>query len=837
MKIPLNWLRDYVKIDLPLAESARRITIGGLEVANVRLLGLPVPAGLNLKIEEPGPVWANDKIFVGQVVRVEPHPNADRLKLPTVDYGNGRSIKMVTGAPNLQVGDVGQKVVLALSGSVLFDGHATPKVLKELKPGKIRGEPSDAMVCSTFELGIDEEHEGIILLDDDAPVGTPLVDYLGDAVLEIDVLPNMARCLSLIGVAREVAALTGTTLKTPVPTVQADGAPIAGQVQVAIEDPQLSPRYLAALIRDVTIGPSPGWLKRRLSAAGVRPISNVVDITNYVMLEWGQPLHAFDYDVLVRRAGGKAPKIMVRPARAGETLRTLDGVDRKLTPEMLLIADEAGPIALAGVRGGEETEVRDTTRTILLESASFDMVSIRKTVRALNLPSEASARFSRGVPPAMVLPAAQRACELMRELAGGTVSPGVVDVYPAPQPPRQVELKRSEVRRILGVDLPLEECARLLRSLEYQVEIRGESLHTIVPEHRLDVQEGPADLIEDLARLYGYDNLPATLLADQMPPQATNVPLAFEERIRDLMVTLGLQEAITYSLTCPEREAPLGLPDLPYVILQNPISDRRNVMRHSLLGGLLEALAENLKNFDDVRLFEVGAVFLPCEGKRLPDEPRRLALALCGKRGSEFWSESVGHTRPSLDFFDLKGVVEALAEALHLPDVTYQHVSVPLLHPARSAALVVNGQSVGHFGELHPRVAAAFKLAERVVLVAEFDLDALLTHTPVRHPYLPISEFEPALRDIAVLVDEAIPASRLVQEIRAAGGDLLRGVRLFDLYRGDTIPAGKKSLAYALTYQAMDRTLNEKEIEKVHRKVEDRLKHVLKAQIRGQNGA
>lgn len=834
MKIPLSWLREYVEIQDSLGELAQRITLGGLEVANVRLLGLPVPPGLKIKVEDPGPIWARDRIFIGQVVKVEPHPNADRLKLPTVDYGQGRSIKMVTGAPNLQVGDVGQKVVLALSGSVLFDGHATPRVLKELKPGKIRGEPSDAMVCSTFELGIDEEQDGIILLEEDAPVGVPLVDYLGDAILEVDVLPNMARCLSMIGVAREVAAMTGKQLRLPRSGLQATGQPIAGQVEVQIENRELAPRYLASLIRDVTIGPSPGWMRRRLSAAGVRPISNVVDITNYVMLEWGQPLHAFDYDVLVRRAGGKPPQIIVRPARAGETLKTLDGVDRKLTPDMLIIADTAGPIALAGVRGGEETEVRENTRNILLESASFDMVSIRKTFRTLNLPSEASARFSRGVPPALVGPAAERAAALMKQLAGGTVCHGFVDVYPAPPPPRRVELKRSEVRRILGIDLPATESARLLQSLEYPVEIHGDSLQVTIPDHRLDIQEGTSDLIEDLVRLYGYDKLPATLLADQMPPQANNEVQIFEERTRDLLVNLGLQEAITYSLTSPDREAPLGLPQIPYVTLLNPISDRRTVLRQSLLGGLLEALAENLKNFEDVRLFEVGAVFHPQEGSRLPREPRRLALTLCGKRTSEFWTESVGPARPALDFFDLKGIIEALVEAWHLPDVSYQHVKIPLLHPARSACLLIKGQAIGTFGELHPRVAQAFKLSDRVSLVAEFDLDALRTATPRRHPYQPISEFEPALRDVAVVVDESIPASKVVQEIRAAGGDLLRAIRLFDLYRGDTIPAGKKSLAYALTYQAMDRTLNEKEIEKAHKKVEDRLKHVLKAQIRGQ---
>ena len=458
------------------------------------------------------------------------------------------------------------------------------------------------------------------------------------------------------------------------------------------------------LIRGVKIGPAPEWMRRRLTYAGMRPINNIVDITNYVMLEWGQPLHAFDYDLLVKRAKGKTPKITVRPARAGETLKTLDGNERKLTPDMLLIADEAGPIALAGVMGGAETEVSATTTNVLLESANFDYVSIRRTMRALNLPSEASVRFSKGVPPALVPLRCPRAAELMRLHAGGTVCQGMVDAYQAPQPLRVVELKRSEVRRILGVDLPIEECARL-RSLEYAVEVGGESLKATVPEHRLDIQEGPADLIEDLVRLYGYDRLPATLLADQLPPQATNEPLVFEERTRDLLVTVGLQEVIHHSLTTPEKEKPLGLPPAEYVTLRNPITAERTVMRHSLLPGLLDALERNLKHAHDVRLFEIGAVYLPRGEAPLPDEPRRLGLAVSGKkRGAGVLGNPAGTMSPSLDFFDLKGMIEAAGRfaAPGERDLSSWRAGAGGGHPARSATLAVKGQTVGHFGELHP---------------------------------------------------------------------------------------------------------------------------------------
>jgi phenylalanyl-tRNA synthetase beta chain len=835
MKVPLKWLQEYVPLTLRVAELAERLTLAGLEASGVRLIGVPPPEGLRIKAEEAGPVWDRDKIFVAQVVSVEKHPNADKLKLPTVDYGQGRTRKMVTGAPNLTVGDRSQKVVLALAGAVLFDGHATPKKLAELKPGKIRGEPSDAMVCSTFELGIDEEHEGIVILEDDAPVGTPLVDFMGDVVLELEVTPNLARALSMIGVAREVAAVTGQALKLPPAAAPAKGEAIEGKARVVIEDPKLSARYAAMLLRGVKIGPAPGWMQRRLSYAGMRPINNVVDVTNYVMLEWGQPLHAFDYDKLTARAGGKAPTITVRPARAGEMLKTLDGADRKLTPEMLVIADGAGPVALAGVMGGAETEVSEATTNILLESANFDFISIRRTIQALNLPSEASMRFSRGIHPEVVRPAAERAADLMRQFAAATVCKGIVDVYPAPLPPQTVELKMSEVRRVLGMDVSQEEAARVLRTLEFKVEPHGPGvLRVTAPPHRLDIQEGPADLIEDLARLHGYDRLPATLLADRLPPQTGCPDLEFEERVKDLLVGLGLQETINYALTAPESEARLGVKPPEYIRLRNPIHSERVVMRQSVLASVLEAAAANLRHETDVRLFEIGKIYVPKAASKLPDEPRRLAVVLCGRRRPEFWREP-DEAPPALDFFDLKGVVEALAGGLHLPEPSCRRASAPHLHPGKAAELAAGGRAIGHFGELHPKTAEAFGLAGRAVLVGEFDVDALQAVTPARHGYAPIPRFPAALRDVAVIVPEDTPADRVEAEIRAGGGDLLRGVRLFDLYRGESIGPGVKSLAYALTYQADDRTLTDKEVDKAHKKIQDRLRHVLKAQIRGQD--
>lgn len=842
MKIPLRWLRDYVDVTLPEAQLIERLTAAGLEVAGVRVFGLPIPEGVRVRPEERGPVWDRDKVFVAEITRVDKHPDADRLKLPVVTWGSGTSKTLVTGAPNVNVGDQGVKVVLGLSGSKLIDGHSEGRVIKELKPTKIRGMPSDAMVCSLLELGISDnkaDHEGILLLEGDAPVGTPLADFMGDTVLEVDVLPNMARCLAMLGVAREVAALTGQKAKLPPGDLEATGPAITGQVDVAIEDAGLCPRYAALVIRDVTIGPAPGWMQRRLLYAGMRPINNIVDITNYVMLEWGQPLHAFDYDKLALRAGGKAPVITVRPARPGEVLITLDNQERKLTAEHLVIADTTGPIALAGVMGGRDTEVSEATRNILLESANFDGVSIRRTFHHFNLPSEASQRFSRGIHPETVLPAGKRAAELMRQFAKGTVATGIVDRYPAPRPAHVVQLSMAQLRHTLGVaDFPEQEAVRILQALEFDVRVADGVLEATVPPNRVDIQEGAADLIEEIARIYGYERLPATLLADRLPRQATNEPLVFEEQVRDLLANAGLQEVMTYALTAPPREAPLLGGERNYVTLKNPISSERTVMRQSVLASVLEVAAANLRNTEDVRVFEIGCVYVPRDSAELPDEPRRLAIVMTGPRHSSFWSDSqtgAGTTATPLDFFDLKGIIESLAGDLHLPDVRYQPSKVAFLHPGRSATLLAGGRPLGDFGQLHPRLNATYELGERQVYVGDFDLEALQGTRPPRYAFQPVPRFPAALRDIAVVVDVTVPAERLLAEIGAAGRGLLHEVRLFDVYHGTNLPAGKKSLAFALAYLAEDRTLSDKEIDKAHKKIEDRLKHTMGALIRGKD--
>ncbi|HSB79485.1 MAG TPA: phenylalanine--tRNA ligase subunit beta [Candidatus Methylomirabilis sp.] len=827
MRVPMSWLKEYVDVPLAVAELAERLTLAGLEVSSIQTIGLP---------GSPLP-WDPERILVGQIQEVRPHPSADRLVLATVDYGAAQPKTVVTGAPNLRVGESGQKVPFALEGARHWDGYAATAQVATLKGRKVRGVFSDAMILSEKELGLSDDHTGVLILAASAPAGVPLATYLGDVVLDVEITPNMARCMSVLGVAREVAALTGGRVRPPRVDMQATGASIDGQVDVAISDPSLCARYAATLIVGVSIGPSPEWMRRRLRLAGVRPINNVVDVTNYVMLEWGQPLHAFDYDVLVRRAKG-VPQITVRPARPGEILTTLDGVTRPLGLERLLITDTAGPIAVAGVMGGAETEVTPTTTRILLEAANFNFVSIRKTTQALKLPSEASARFGRGVPPSAAGPAAMRATELMRTLGGGEIARGVVDCYPAPQAPSVVTLTTTEIRRILGMELPRAEVERVLTSLEFRCEPVGETgLLVTAPDHRLDIGTGvvgAADIIEEVARITGYDRIPMTEMADTLPPQRDNLTVDLEERVRDLLVGAGLQEVITYRLTTPEREAAL-LPGQGqaagrlYVTLTNPISADRVVMRQSLLPGLLEVVAQNARLRDRLWFFEVGPVFLPQDASPLPAEPRKLGIGMAGCLAPASWQDT---TPARTGFFELKGVVDSILQGLHLHADSLEPISHPGFVPGRTARLSVGGREVGVLGEIHPDVRKAFDLPAGPICLAELDLDALLARVSLTYRVSPVPRFPPALQDIALVVDEEVSAAQVLEMIRSTAGALLAEVRLFDVYRGKQVPAGKKSLAFSLAFQAMDRTLTDAEVEAEKRRILDAATAQIGARLR-----
>jgi len=869
MRVPLNWLKEYVDITIPLAQLAERLTFAGLEVNAIEYIGLPAPeslAGIHSSgtAVRPGLVWDSEKIVVAAITEVLPHPNGDRLVIITLNDGFSE-YTAVTAAPNLfQYKGLGLlnkpiKVVLAKEGATIYDAYKPGKQLITITRAKISGVESHAVVCSERELGISDDHEGIIILDDDAPLRAPLADYLGDVVLDLDITPNMARNANILGVAREVAALTCQELRPPTYDFHAVGPSIKGQVRVEIREPTINPRFMAALISGVTIRPSPYWMQLRLRLAlEQRPINNVVDITNYVMVETGQPLHAFDYDKLVKRAGGAAPQIVTRLPEPGEKLTTLDEVERQLDPFTVLVADTKGPLSLGGVIGGAETEVSDSTSNVLLESAAWEFINIRKTIAAQKLQSsQAGYRFSRGVHPAMAERGLKRASEIIRQLSGGQIANGVVDDYPLKPEPIVVDLNLSYVERILGFHLDTAEIVRSLERLDFEVSVVGSSdaredqsaagttLRVIVPDHRLDIGTGltgQVDLIEEIARVYGYDQIQETQMSDRMPPQRVNLSVENEDRIRDLLVTVGMQEVITYRLTMPEREARLSSDgsskdNRPYVTLANPITTDRVAMRHSLLASVLEVAADNLRFSETLRLFEIGPVFLVNESQLLPDEPRRLVLVLTGPREPLSWE---GSDRALMDFYDLKGVLDTVIDGLHLPTLSYKLVSQPSAHPGRCAQVRLYAQSnkhepvpIGWIGELHPFVRRAYGLPDQPVIVGDLDIETLLTAIANRHVVRDVPDAPSVKEDLAFIVEETVTAAEVQAAITHAGGELLAAVNIFDIYRGDQVGADKKSLAFRLTYQALKRTLTDAEVAKLRAKIVKHLEATVGATLRG----
>lgn len=860
MLVPISWLKEYVDLSGSTAELAQRLTLAGLEIATVH---------------QVGDWWDPATLTVGQVRAILPHPDADRLVLVDVDYGGAELQRVVTGAPNLYAyRDAATlpvlKVAFAREGAVLLDAYSDqrPRPKKQLKASKIRGVRSAGMVCSERELGISEEHEGIILLPEDAPIGMPLRDYLGDEVLEIELTPDMARCLSVIGIAREVAALTDTPLRLPAepPAVAANGAPASDYAKVTIVDPDLCNRYTALIIKDVQVAPSPRWLQERLTKAGMRPINNIVDITNYVMLEWGQPLHAFDYDILVQRAqrvGDAMPTIIVKRAQAGEKFTTLDNVQRTLDESMLMIADTAGSIAIAGVMGGQESEVSDATRTILLESATFEGINNRRTASQLRLPSEASYRFARGVPATLNPIAARHAAELMRQYAGGQVVAGTVDAYPVAQPVRTVYTTVSDMRRLLGMAVSQEAILNALQRLDFQAKVvsdvaataateatfalhhlPGEALiEAVAPWHRLDVAI-PADLTEEVARIIGYEHVGATLINDVLPTQQRNELFMTEELVRSVLSGIGLQEIINHPLTNPENHAKLQAPAItksgngeaaPYITLLNPIMPERRAMRRSLIVSTLENLARNLRHTARLATFEVGRVYLPEKGDGiLPLEDRRTCIALTGPRRLTTFHPDPSATE-EMDFFDLKGVVELLLQRLGYSANRTEYRAQPAtgIFGPRCAEIFVDGHSVGLLGEIHPQVRAAFDLGAGRVNVAELRIQPLLKPHWELQPMQPISAYPPVVEDLAFEVAEAVTAQQVQQAIRQGGDERLTLVELFDIYRGDPLPAGHKSMAYRLTYQSLQRGLNEKEVSHLRQRIIKTVESATGAKLRG----
>jgi len=800
MRVPLKWLAEYVDLSLDPRELAERLTMAGVEVGAV--------------ITSAGE-W--DSIFVAQVVDVGRHPNADRLVLATVELAGERQT-VVCGAPNVAVG---QKVPFARTGARLIDGRTgQPSVLR---PAVIRGVESAGMICSEKELGLSDYHEGILALADDAPVGVPLAFYLGDAVFDLDLTPNRPDLLCMVGVAREVAAFSGGPVRDPSIEYTAAGKPIKGRAQVQIDDPDLCPRYVAALIEDITMGESPPWMQERLMAAGLRPINNIVDITNYVMLELGQPLHAFDF---TRLRGGT---IVVRRARQGETMLLLDGTEQKLSPDMLAIADTDVPVALAGVMGGLDSEINLNTTTVLLESANFDGPNIRRTAAALKVRTDASNRFEKGLSRTMPPIAAQRAVKLMVELCGGKAAAGIIDVYPGKKKDVRVTLTQKRLHTLLGMELPVARVRQVLSSLGFSCRWVPPDRYVVrVPYWRTDVNIAD-DVVEEVARVIGYDQLPTSRLHGELPPAWPQPRRDLRCRIADILAAAGMQEVVTYSLTTLEAlRKVLGPEELsihPPLRIANPMSQEQEYARTSLRASLLKALADNVRHRDELTaLFETARIYLP-RPDDLPQEVETVAAVITG-RLPDRWGEPRGELA---GFYEAKSYLELLLARLEV-SAEYAEATDYALLPGRAAAVVVDGRRVGLVGQVHPRVAAGFDL-ESPVAMFEVDLDALLPHLSGLRRYQAVAPYPSLEEDIAVIVDADVPAARVRGIIEAA--PLVRSIRLFDVYSGPQVPPGKKSLAFSVSYQAADHTLTDEEVRRQHERILACLRQEVGAELRG----
>ena len=826
MRVPVSWLKEYVPINIPAKELAQRLTMAGNEVGEV---------------EEIGGNWDRDKVVVGHVVKVDPHPDADRLRLPTVDLGNGETITVVCGAPNVAEG---QKIAFAHEGAQIFSARSGK--VEELKAATIRGVRSAGMVCSPLELGLSEDHEGILELDKDAPVGMPLVDYLGDAVLDIEVTPNRPDCLSVLGVAHEVAALTGETLTEPDLSYPEEGDPIGEQAKIEIADPELCYRYTATLMTGIEIGTSPQWMQDALVKAGQRPINNIVDITNFVMLEYGQPLHAFDFDKV------KDKTIIVRAAHEGEEHVTLDGEKRLLSPPMLMIADPEKGVGLAGVMGGANTEIDENTKTVLLESASFDASNTRRTRSELRLSTEASYRFERGIRAELAPLALKRATQLMVRHAGAKASKGIIDVYPGEKGPPVVKISRHRIRQVLGVDYSMSKVEEVLNSLGFErakapeglidmmetleagaIPERDDTLWMKAPYWRSDISIED-DLVEEVARIVGYDTVPTTMLSTPIPhhePQASRV---LRERVKDVLVSAGMRETISYSLTTMDTLAKVGALDdgLEPMKIANPMSVDFEYLRTSLRGSILQTLSFNrrISQGEGMKLFEIGNVYLPkdeAKERDLPNEREMLVALLQGPRNTDSWLTP----QEDMGFFDAKGVLEFAFANLGV-DVAFEPFNDDsILQTGRAARMVSEGQVLGVVGEVRPEVLAGFDLDGAPVAMFEVNMKVLgdvLPDGALR--YSSSSPYPESYRDLALIVDADLPSSR-VQAIIERHGVVVRSVP-FDVYEGEGVPSGKKSVAYRIVFQSDKGTLTSEQVDQFQGDILGRLQRELGAELR-----
>jgi phenylalanyl-tRNA synthetase beta chain len=817
MKVTLKWLKDYVDFDWSPEELAERLTMLGIEVEGVE--------------KQTGEF---ENVVVAQILSSEKHPNADKLSVCRVADDQGER-QIVCGAKNYKVGD---KVPLALPGCTLPTPPGQPPFT--IKVGKLRGVESQGMMCSGKELGLAEDAEGLLILDPNAKVGQPFAEHLGraggDVIYDLEITPNRPDLNSVIGIAREISALTGNPLRWP--EVQEKTIPTATNsvVRVEIQDPELCPRYVARVVRGVKIGPSPGWLKHRLEQVGIRSISNVVDVTNYVMLEVGQPLHAFDYHLLEKDADG-VRTVVIRRANEGEKFKTLDGKEHTLSSEALLIADRTKGIALAGVMGGQNTEINERTQDVLIESANFKPQNIRATSKKLELRTDSSYRFERGADVGICDWASRRAAVLIQQLAGGEILSQPVDAYPNPRPKLNLKLRTAKVSEVLGIAIPAEEQSRYLSRLEFKVAASDGQLAVEVPTFRVDMKR-EIDLIEEIARLYGVERIPST------PPRGAIGAHPFDAvydsyaEVRRILAACGITEAQGQTLISDNTvSALLGDDGTPRLLrLENPLSSDMNVLRPSLVPGLLDSLRRNLHHqTGDVRLFEIGRVFAnqsapnAAPGTTALAEERRIAIVMTGHRQGAFWSGSEREAK--LDLFDLKGVIEEWFAELGIRGVQWQRNETTSPLYLESAAVLIGKHRAGEIGQLNPVTARKYDLRDPV-LIAEFNLDFLLSRRNLAKSFQPLAAFPAVRRDVAMIVDDAVSHDRVLTVVKQAKPQHLEDTELFDVFRGKNVPEGRKSIAYAFTYRNRERTLTEAEVNATHEKLVEKLRSELNAEIR-----
>ncbi|MCD6526387.1 MAG: phenylalanine--tRNA ligase subunit beta [Desulfuromonas sp.] len=805
MIVTYNWLKEFVDFDLSAEELSHQLTMAGLEVDFMEKLGADL-----------------DSVIVAQLDSVEAHPEADRLTLCQVNTGSD-VIPVVCGATNHKAGDL---IALAQVGSLL------PGDFK-IKKSKIRGEVSRGMLCSEKELGLAEEAEGIMILDAGLELGTPVFDALGlkDVRYEIGLTPNRADCLSVAGVAREVAAIVGKTMQMPsADALNENGTAIGADTSVTIDDADGCPRYMARLIKGVKIGPSPEWLVQRLESIGMRSINNVVDVTNYVMMELGHPLHAFDFNQL------RGQRIEVKCAVEGTEFVTLDDQTRYLKSSDVVICDGEGPVALAGIMGGGNSEVQDTTTDILLESAYFNPILVRRTSKRLGIHSESSHRFERGADVDIVPVALDRAMSLIQQLAGGDVAAGVIDAYPQQLGKRQVQITAARTNALLGLDLSLERIEKLLNSIELPTEKSEfdgqQGLLVTIPMSRHDL-EREVDLIEEVARLNGYDNIPVTMPVSRVVRRLKDDRQSFTRALRDAIVAQGFSEIVNYSFISPLAWDKIALPAddsrRTTVKVLNPLTEEQSIMRTSLLPAMLETVSRNLAyRSQDLSLFELRPIFTVVDGECQPVETLRLCAAMTGRKEREGWAQNDA----KVDFYDLKGAVESICEQLNLPVLRAEvDGEQPYLHPGKSCRLYHGKVIVGTLGELHPQVQDNYDI-DQPVYVVDLDVAALLSTQNGVKTFQPISRFPDGYRDSAFLFDEEVSAQQLFDVVSKVKVKNLDDVILFDMYSGKGVPEGKKSLAVRVRYRSIEKTLTDDEINTMHAKIVKSLTKNLGAELR-----